>query len=89
MKIATIDTTKATVLIGEGILRKMLKTSTKDAKAATKRTTVIMGSGLELTGISKVGFLARLPQIDKVWGTPAKERRRLTMAACQTQKLNT
>lgn len=66
VKIATIDTTKVTVLIGEGILRKMLKISTKDDKIATIRTTVINGRGSELTAISKVGFLDGLPQIDKV-----------------------
>ena len=45
VKIVTIDTTKATVLIGEGILRKMLKMNKEDARMATITTTVINGRG--------------------------------------------
>ena len=89
VNIATNDTTKAIVLIGEGILLEVLKMNKKNPKMTTKTTTVINGMGEELTGIQKVGPLAALPKIDNVWGTSAKYRKLLTSSACQTQKLNT
>jgi len=66
VKIVTIDTTRAIVLTGEGILRKMFKMSISDAKTISTTITAVNGMGWELTGISKVGPLARLSKMNSL-----------------------
>ena len=88
VKIARIDKTNETALIGGGILRRMFTIRINDAKTISRTITVMNGMGLKLMGTSKVGPFPRPLEMNKLWGTPAKERIRPTMLACQIQKLN-
>ncbi len=84
----TMETTRTKVLIGDGILREMFNVIMRHARIITMIITAENGIECELRDISKVGPLARLPQIRRLCGTPAMVRRSLTTLACQTQKLN-
>jgi hypothetical protein len=64
VKIVTIDTTKERVLTGEGILRKMFTRSMSDIKTIRTTITVVTAMGWELMDTSKIGLLARLPQMN-------------------------
>ena len=66
VRIVTIETTRAKVLTGEGILRKMFKMSIRHARTTTTIITAENGMDCELRGISKVGPFAGLPQINSL-----------------------
>ena len=63
VRMVTIETTRARVLMGEGILRKIFKTIMKHVRIATMAITAENGIDCELVVISKVGPFDRLPQI--------------------------
>jgi hypothetical protein len=62
----TIETTRAKVLTGEGILRKMFNMSIRHERITTTIITAENGMDCELRGISKVGPFAGLPQINSL-----------------------
>lgn len=66
VRIVTIETTRAKVLTGEGILRKMFKMSIRHARTITTIITAENGMDCEFRGISKVGPFAGLPQINSL-----------------------
>lgn len=85
--VVTNDTTKAIVLTGEGILEDLFKIRAIEKKKSKLPITTVNGIDWGVTSISKVGPLVIGVQMNKLWGTPAKESSPLTILACQIQKL--